>query len=109
MKLMVAAVVAAACACAICGAVPAAGQEPITSPNISHVKNLGYEAQNGTMPNFGTDIEFATVAGRDYALAGSYRNGLQIVDITEPTEAEIVGVYDCGITQGAVQVLRQAV
>lgn len=33
----------------------------------------------------GTDIEFARIGGRDYAFAGTYVNGLQIVDITDPT------------------------
>jgi hypothetical protein len=77
------------------------------SDNMSHIKTLGYEARNGTVPNFGTDIEFARIAGRQYALAGSYRNGLQIVDISKPEKAEIVAVYDCGITQGDVQIFRQ--
>jgi hypothetical protein len=108
MKIRVAAVVAAAVALVTGGAVPAAAQDPVTSPNMGHVKNLGYEARNGTIPNYGTDIEFATLGGREYALAGSYRNGLQIVDITEPKQATIVSVYDCGITQGDVQVFRQA-
>lgn len=78
------------------------------SPNMSYVKNLSYEARNGTIPNFGTDIEFGSVAGRQYAFAGSYRNGLQIVDITNPKDATIASVYDCGVTQGDVQVFRQA-
>ena len=78
------------------------------SPNMSYVKNLEYEVRNGGDPNFGTDIEFATLAGRKYALAGSYRNGLQIVDISKPEQAEIASVYDCGVTQGDVQVFRQA-
>jgi hypothetical protein len=78
------------------------------SRNMSLVKNLPYEARNGDVPNYGTDIEFARIAGRRYALAGSYRNGLQIVDITNPRSAEIVAVYDCGVTQGDVQVFRQS-
>jgi hypothetical protein len=77
------------------------------SDNMSYVNTLGYEARNGDVPNFGTDIEFARISGRQYALAGSYRNGLQIVDISKPEKAEIVAVYDCGITQGDVQIFRQ--
>jgi hypothetical protein len=79
-----------------------------SSPNMTLVKNLPYEARNGTTPNFGTDIEFANIAGRKYALAGSYMNGMQIVDITSPRAAQIAAVYDCGVTQGDVQVFRQA-
>jgi hypothetical protein len=78
------------------------------SRNMSLVETLPYEARNGDIPNFGTDIEFARIGGRQYALAGSYRNGLQIVDITTPRSPEIVAVYDCGVTQGDVQVFRQA-
>jgi hypothetical protein len=78
------------------------------SRNMSLVGNLPYEARNGDVPNLGTDIEFARIAGRRYALAGSYRNGLQIVDITNPRQSEIVAVYDCGVTQGDVQVFTQA-
>jgi hypothetical protein len=89
---------------------PAAGaaEEPITSPNMSHVDTISYAAKNGSVPNLGTDIEFARIDGRQYALAGSYRNGLQVVDVTDPEAATIAGVYDCGVTQGDVQVFRQA-
>ena len=78
------------------------------SANMSHVKNLPYAVDNGGTPNYGTDIEFATLAGKKYALAGSYKNGMQIVDISNPDDAEIVSTYDCGVTQGDVQVFRQA-
>src|SRR5215210_1850726 len=77
------------------------------SENMSYVKNLKYKVRNGGTPNFGTDIEFATLRGRKYAFAGSYKNGLQIVDITRPRKARIAAVYDCGVTQGDVQVFRQ--
>lgn len=78
------------------------------SANLSLVTNVPYPAKNGTVPNFGTDIEFGEIGGVEYAFAGSYRNGLQIVDITEPTAPRIAGVYDCGVTQGDVQVFRRA-
>jgi hypothetical protein len=86
----------------------AAAQSHEHSGNMTHVKNLPYAPDNGGTPNAGTDIEFATVAGSRYALAGSYNNGLQITDITRPAQARIVSTYDCGVTQGDVQVLRQA-
>jgi hypothetical protein len=44
---------------------------------------------------------------RDYALAGSYDFGLQIVDITKPTAPFTVAVYDCVVRQGDVQVFRR--
>jgi hypothetical protein len=68
------------------------------SPNMRHVANIGYEARNDGMPNYGTDIEFATLEGRNYALGGSYENGLQIVDISDPEQARIASVdgVPCG-------------
>ncbi len=44
---------------------------------------------------------------RDFALAGSYQNGLQIIDITDPEAPEIASVYDCGVLQGDVQVFER--
>jgi hypothetical protein len=85
----------------------AVAAEDESSDNLAHVKNLPYEPRNGGTPNFGTDLEFGRVAGREYAFAGSYRNGMQIVDITDPRQARIAAVYDCGITQGDVQVFRR--
>jgi hypothetical protein len=71
---------------------------------MSHVANLQYnrsgEAQNGS------DIEFLRLDGRDYALAGTLRGGLQIIDITRPRAPERVAVYDCAVSQGDVQVWR---
>jgi hypothetical protein len=90
---------------------PAFGQaatEGDHSPNMEFVGNLPYELRNGGTTSFGTDIEFADLGGRRYALAGSYRNGMQIVDITDPRAARIAGVYDCGVTQGDIQVFTQA-
>jgi hypothetical protein len=88
---------------------PAAAEEPGEhSDNLTYVKNIPYEARNGTTPNRGSDIEFAKIRGKQYALAGSYNNGLQIVDISKPDKAQTVGIYDCGVTQGDVQVFRQA-
>jgi hypothetical protein len=41
---------------------------------------------------------------RQYAVAGSYDNGMHIIDISDPANPVIAGVYDCGISQGDVQV-----
>ena len=101
-------VVAFAFALAVMPASAVAAEVGEHSPNMTYVKNLPYEERNGGVGSFGTDIEFAKLGGRQYALAGSYKNGLQIVDITKPEQASITGVYDCGVTQGDVQVIRQA-
>ena len=68
------------------------------------VANLQYdrsgEAQNGS------DIEFVRLGRREYALAGTLRGGLQIIDITTPRDPRRVAVYDCDISQGDVQVWK---
>ena len=52
----------------------------------------------------------ATKAGvqRTFAFAGTYYNGLQIVDISDPENPRIVNNYDCGLAQGDVQVFTRA-
>ena len=76
--------------------------------NMEFVANVPYEIKPGaTRGMAGTDIEFARIAGRDYAFAGTYINGLQIVDITDPTTPVRTAVYDCAILQGDVQVFPQ--
>ena len=76
--------------------------------NMTAVANLPHRgvttpqaAQNGS------DIEFFRARGKDYALAGTLRNGLQINDVTDPTAPVKTAVYDCPITQGDIQVFRQ--
>ena len=78
------------------------------SPNMSYVKNIPYEARNQDTPNFGTDQEFTKIRRKQYGVFGSYNNGMHIVDISKPASAKVAGVYDCGITQGDVQIFRQA-
>jgi hypothetical protein len=71
---------------------------------MSFVANLQYdktgEAQNGS------DIEFVRIDRRDYALAGTLRGGMQVIDITKPRHPKRVAVYDCAISQGDIQVWR---
>ena len=71
---------------------------------MSFVANLQYnrtgEAQNGS------DIEFVRLGERNYALAGTLRGGMQIIDITRPRSPRRVAVYDCKVTQGDIQVWR---
>ena len=106
------------------------------SPNMSHVANLQHKKRSPSgafvkpTAQGGTDIEFATIGvprvdaaglpvldetgaqivdNRDYALAGTYVNGLQIVDVTDPTKPVTTGIYDCAISQGDVQVFTRDV
>ena len=71
------------------------------------VKNVPHQLHAETYPQNGSDIEFLKVGDSEYALAGTLRNGLQIVDITDPKAATPAAVYDCPINQGDVQVFRQ--
>jgi hypothetical protein len=92
---------AATAACLGLPAAPAtadAAETAVTSPNVTHVKNIPYAAANGTIPNFGTDIEFAKLGGRQYALAGSYRpnGGVWFYEVTGELERDpaLVGYYN---------------
>lgn len=104
----------------LAAAVPAAADDTpdgVHSDNMTHVANLAYAKRYGQTLPYGTDIEFASIerrrvsgrpgAMRDYAFAGTYRNGLQIIDITNPESPSIAAVYDCAMAQGDVQVFRQ--
>ena len=73
---------------------------------MDKVANLPYK-QTGATTQAGSDIEFARIAGRDYAFAGTLRNGMQIVDITSPTQPVLAAVFDCRISQGDIQVFKQ--
>ena len=75
--------------------------------NMRTIANLPYTEASGDRSQAGSDIEFGRIGGRDYAFAGTLRNGLQIVDITTPTRPKRVAVYDCAISQGDVQVFKQ--
>jgi len=68
---------------------------------MSHVANLQYD-QSGQAQN-GSDIEFVRLGQREYALAGTLRGGMQIIDITSPRSPRRVAVYDCDISQGDIQ------
>ncbi|HYD09845.1 MAG TPA: hypothetical protein VEA78_07065, partial [Acidimicrobiales bacterium] len=82
--------------------------EPVSaSDNVRHVANLAYEGRYGQELPFGTDIELRSYGDRDYAFAGTYMNGLQVIDVTEPTKPVIAAVYDCSLAQGDVQLFTQ--
>src|SRR5688572_21077560 len=65
------------------------------------VKNLPYD--------FGTDMEFATIGGRDILFAASAApikdgGGLHIVDTTNPAKPKEISRVKCSLYQGDVQV-----
>ena len=88
-----------------------AGESAVHSPNLTPVANLAYPDRYGTGANQGTDIEFARLRHkgqvRDFAVAGAYDNGLQLIDISQPAAPKVVGRYDCGVSQGDVQVFTR--
>jgi hypothetical protein len=88
--------------------VVAAQTEGGTAKNMEFVTNRPYDVlPSATRGMAGTDIEFARIGGRDYAFGGSYFNGLQIFDITDPANPVKTAVYDCQVLQGDVQVFAQ--
>ncbi|HVF04780.1 MAG TPA: hypothetical protein VNA20_08070 [Frankiaceae bacterium] len=52
----------------------------------------------------GSDLEFATVNGRDYAIAPAMGSGLRVIDITTPTAPTVTGFLGCNTSQNDVQV-----
>jgi hypothetical protein len=100
---------------------PTQANTGIGTKNMTHVANLGYEAREYPLgdsfaydpspANNGTDLETTTLTvdgeQRDFAIAGSYRNGLQLVDVTDPTQPVIAQTFDCGIAQGDVQIIKR--
>lgn len=69
---------------------------------MSFVANLQYD-RSGDVQD-GSDIEFMRLGDRRFALAGTLRKGMQIIDITRPREPRRVAVFDCKISQGDIQV-----
>lgn len=54
----------------------------------------------------GTDLEFATVKGHDYAIAPSQGNtgGLRVINIDKPERPKVTGFLSCPVSQNDVQV-----
>lgn len=86
---------------------PAKADAGTGSPNMKHLTTLRYAKNWGATRPMGSDIEFATIKGRSYAFAGTYQNGLQIIDITDPRRPRWASIYDCSLAQGDVQIFRR--
>src|SRR3712207_1981088 len=54
----------------------------------------------------GTDIEFATIKGHDYAIAPSQgsKGGVRIINIDNPEKPKVTGFFSCPVSQNDVQV-----
>lgn len=102
----------AALLAALAPAAASAAEPTGRGANIEPIANLSYPNVNlPKQANGGTDLEFWTyqTAGgpRTYSFAGSYGDGLQIIDVTDPAAAKLVSTWDCGISQGDVQVFAR--
>jgi hypothetical protein len=105
-------VLAAACSLAL--AVPAAslagpGAGEYRGDPLATGVGLNVEPVAAVAYKGGTDLEFATIKGRDYALAASQRSGggvggLHVIDITNPARPREVSFFPCNVTQNDVQV-----
>ena len=99
------------------------GSEPdphVASATMEWVTQLRYPEAVGDEANIdeqgGTDIELTTLTvigddgqrvERDYAFAGTYLNGLQVVDVTDPEQPDLVSTYDCQVRQGDIQIMTR--
>lgn len=54
----------------------------------------------------GSDMEFLSRKGRDYAITGSYGNtgAMRVIDITKPPKPKVVATLPCNLTQNDVQI-----
>jgi hypothetical protein len=87
-------------------AVPAHATAPYTGDplasgvgkDLTPVAHLAYKG--------GTDLEFATVKGHDYAVAPSESGdaGLRIINIDKPERPKLTGFLSCPVSQNDVQV-----
>lgn len=59
----------------------------------------------------GTDMEFRTIKGRDYAFTGASPNysgddpgGFRVIDVTNPTKPKLVAFLPCAVNQADIQI-----
>jgi len=69
--------------------------------NMKIIANVGYSS--------GSDMEFATIKGRDYAFTGSFApvedgGGLHVIDITNPAKPKEVAWLKCSVYQSDIQI-----
>ena len=69
--------------------------------NMKIIANVAYGG--------GTDMEFTTIKGRDYAFAGSWASvkeggGLHVIDVTNPEKPKEVAWLKCSVSQSDIQI-----
>jgi hypothetical protein len=108
----------------------ATAAEETSSDNLEYVANLPFDEPYDDASRKATDVDFATYVStpdgtllpahavtpdaamppleeREFAFVGTYKNGLQVIDITDPENAQVVAVYDCAIAQSDVFVFER--
>ena len=77
---------------------PLAAATPGVGRDMEHLANIPYSQ--------GTDLEFATVNGHDYAIAAQQggSGGIRVIDIDNPASPVVTGFLPCRMTQNDVQV-----
>ncbi|MGH2754024.1 MAG: LVIVD repeat-containing protein [Actinomycetota bacterium] len=89
---------------AAAGAAPARDSAPLKGEGegLKIVANIPYAG--------GTDMEFATIKGRDYAFAasapgvgGAEHGALRVIDVTKPERPKLKATLACSLYQGDVQ------
>src|SRR3954452_24231385 len=93
--------------CLLAPATASAASKDGTGDGVRHLANVAYPNLHNKVPNQGTDLELAKIGGRTYAFAGSYYDGLHVIDVTSPARPNLLKTYDCGVGQGDVQVFRR--
>jgi hypothetical protein len=89
------------------GAGVASAGKPKANPLKGEGKNLKIIANIPWAD--GSDMEFTTIKGRDYAFAGSFASikdggGLHIIDITDPEHVKQVAWLQCPVYQSDIQI-----
>lgn len=93
----------------------------VASTNVELVTQLRYPELNGGDPDNvdeqgGTDLEVGSQTvldeqgnevERDFVYGGTYRNGFQLVDVTDPENPELVDTHECNLVQGDIQVMTR--
>ncbi len=86
----------------------AAARAPDSAPLKGEGEGLKLIANIAT--GSGTDMEMATIGGRDYAFVASRTSGdgppggLNVVDITKPEQPKLVTKLPCNLNQGDIQI-----
>ena len=87
------------------GSAPPPDDEQVTPPDADPGLDQGPGGGGDPVTGPPADVEPGEV--REFAIAGSEFNGMQIIDITNPEAVRQASNYDCGTLQGDVQVFRR--